>query len=399
LDILIYLVGFLWRSSDIATLNAIRLTSRAIDRLVEGQVVFAHNDVAFDNHRRLAKLCAVVLRRPAALLPLLLSVNIRYIHEHWHDYDEGRDVWTWHPCICTSLLADVLERSRSLERIHIVNAELVIAGDARLSKAISASPSLRHLEVCEGVGPRTRTMFRRMTAGVRELELYALDDDNWDVGTAPFMDYVRGLSASLEKLTISSGDQALAIGTGRPDLVWPKVHTIELECVYAVMPDLYHAFPNLRNLWIWNEDYFHPETFRVTSRAAGQCWPSLDDVRLSDTSLCALGLTSRIRRLRIAGRLEADARVLFVVEDLPVMQPVVLHLSMRMAPAERSVGNLAAPRRHERGVTSSMAGRLLQKLPRLKALRLRIDGQGFVQTIEAVDEYMARRYPDRLTFH
>jgi hypothetical protein len=358
---------------------------------VEGQVVFAHNDVAFDNHRRLAKLCAVVLRRPATLLPLLRSVDIRYIHEDWNEFDNEREVWVWHPCVCTSLLADVLERSRSLERINIVNAEQVIAGDARLSKAISASPSLRYMEICNDLGPRTLSMLRRTTAGVRELKLSVFNNDFWSEGTVPFVDYLRGLSTSLEKLTVSCGFQALIIGTGRSDLMWPKVHTIELEGVYPTMPDLCNAFPNLRNLCVWNEEYFQPETDRAASRAAGRCWQSLDDVRLCEMSLCALGLTSKIRRLKIPSQLDSDTQAVFVVEDLPAMQPVVLYLSMRMAPAQQYAGNPSVPRRYGSGVTSSMAGRLLEELPRLKALKLRVEGRGVIQTIEAVDEYLARR--------
>jgi hypothetical protein len=387
-DILVYLVGFLWQSSDIEMLNTIRLASRKINQLVEGQVVFAHNDVAFDTHRRLAKLCAVVLRRPAALLPFLRSVNIRYIHEDWNEFDDEREVWVWHPCICTSLLADVLERSRSLERINIMNAEQVIAGNARLSKAISASPVLRYLEIWNGIGPCTMAMLRRMTAGVCELELTALDNDLWSVGTVPFVGYIRGLSTSLEKLTMNSVNQALDIGTGRPDFVWPKVRTIELEGVHAVLPDLCHAFPNLRNLWLWNEVYVQPETDRAASRATGRCWPSLDDVNLSDTALCALGLTCRIRRLTIASQLESDALASFIVEDLPAMQPLVLRLSLHMAP---SLGLPATVlQTYKRGVISSVAGHLLQDLPRLKALKLRIDGQAATQTIEGVDKYIAR---------
>jgi hypothetical protein len=388
-DILLHLVGFLWQPSDIPTLNIIRLTTRAADQVVEKQVVYAHNHVLIDDHYRLAKLCAVVLRRPAALIPLLRSINIGRIHQKLHEWDEERDVWTPHPCICTSLLADVLEQSRALEHVEIANGELVFAGDARLRKALSKSLSLRQLRIHGDVGPHTRTMLRRMTSSVRELELNLYDNSDRDEDTAPFMVSLRGLSTSLEKLTLSWGRSPLAIDTSRPDLVWPRVHTVELHSVEAESTKLFHAFPNLRTLWFGEREfYFEPETTRAAARLAGRCWPSLDDARLSVADISALGLTCLIRRLTITSPLVSDAKASFIIADLPILQPVVLALSMRMVPAQRCVGEFGLRGNHARGLTPSVAGQILRDLPRLKTLKLSISGERHEQTIQSVDEYM-----------
>jgi hypothetical protein len=74
-------------------------------------------------------------------------------------------------------------------------------------------------------------MYRRMTADLRELEVHLDNDDVWGLGTTPFMASLRGLSASLEKLILIAGDEPLDIDTSRADLMWPRVHTVELKCL------------------------------------------------------------------------------------------------------------------------------------------------------------------------
>jgi hypothetical protein len=368
------------------TLNIIRLTSRAVDQLVAKQVVYAHNHVTIDDHRRLAKLCAVVLRRATTLSTLLKSISFGLIHQRLHDYDEELDTWTWHPCICTSLLADVLEQSRALEHVKTANAEFVFAGDARFRKALSESSSLRRLGITNCVGHCTTAMYRRMTADLRELEVHLDNDDVWGLGTTPFMASLRGLSASLEKLTLIAGDEPLDIDTSRAELMWPRVHTVELKCVWVSTPALFHAFPNLRNLWIEAFDFL----LAVIPAASVPCWSSLDDARLPTAALGRLNLTSRIRRLIIISTLGSDAEALLISGDLHSVQPMVLDLAIRMAPAQRGVEETEVSRNHACGVTSSVAGDVMKDLPRLKTLKLGISAEGLTQTIEAVDEYMAR---------
>jgi hypothetical protein len=395
-DLLVYSLGFLWHASDIGTLNSIRLTSRAVRGLVDKQVVFAHNFYYFEDHRRLAKLLALVLQKPSVHLPLLHTLRIQGVHSgDWHSWDNEVQLWTARSCVCASLLAKVLKHSHFLQHIDIWDIELTLMADKRLADAFSASSSLRKLVVRDGVGPQTVRMFRRMSPGVRELEVYPYDHDLWDMGPEALMVNLRGLSSSLETLVLHSGDHPLDVGITDADLVWPHVHSIKLECVWAEAPELVHAFPNLRNLWSNDEEYSVSGS-RTRSQSLGFCWARLDDVRMCISALCAAALTARVRRLEIVDGLSKTAHVLYFLEDLPAIRPTVLHLPLQMAWALPSASLTddedTADSDDEpsgRGIHASLAGRLLNALSGVRALKLSIIGEGTAQTLEAVDHYIA----------
>jgi hypothetical protein len=411
LDILANLIGFLLDASDMKTLNSIRLTSRTVCRLVEKQVIFAHNYYTFDDnddrdHRRFAKLLALVLQNPSAHLPLLHTLDIPGVNK-WHQID--RSV-TAHPCICVSLLVDVLQHSRSLQDISIWSSEPLLMADARIADALSASSSLRALSVHDGFGPQTMRMFRQMGPGLRELGLSPCDSDDWDMGQAPLMTAFRGLQSSLEKLELRYDRNPLDIGVNNAELVWPHVHSLELDSdVEASAPELAHAFPNLRNLRIAEEVEEEEDVTasRIRCRSMGLCWTYLDDVHMPISVLCAFALTARVRKLVVTGELEDKSYAQYLLEDLPAIRPASLTLRLLMASdrsddetmddeAAAGLGN-QVPVGRGRGIEVSLAGSVLNALSRVKVLVLTISGKSAKQTLQADDQYVVSFFSQNLT--
>jgi hypothetical protein len=400
LDILAYVLGFLWKMSDMRTLNSIRLTSRLVSGLVEKQVVYAHNDYNFDggddrDHRRFAKVLALVLQNPSAHFPLFHTLFIPGIHI-WHQDSEG-ELWSARPCICVSLLVNVLQNSRFLRSIGIYRCEMLLMADSRLADALAASSSLRALDVVDGFGPRTMHMFRQLGPGVRELRLVPGDSGDWEMRQTPLMTAFRGLRTSLEKPHLFYDSYALDIGVHNTELIWPHVHSLELASdMWASAPELAHAFPNLRHLEVTEEDE-DVAASRARNQSMGPRWTSMDDVRLPLSTLCASALSCRMRRLAITSPLEDISHAQFLIEDLPVIQPETFILSLLMAsdrPEAENVDDEAAMNLNNQapfgrgGIEMSLAGRVLNALSGIRVLVLTVSGQGTRQALQADDHYI-----------
>jgi hypothetical protein len=396
IDILLYTTGFLWSSNDLGTLNSIRQTSWTVYRSVEKQVVYAHNDHEFHDHTRLQKLCALLMRSPSGNLPLLHTLNLSSCYTGF-PWDKEQERYCACPCGCSSRLLQVVQESRALRTIIFAEAEWFFQAEPEFKTAVARSPSLGKLVMQDGVGPATFEMFQMMQPGVKELDISFLDHDSWESDMedveVSFLESIRGLSSSLNTLTVASGDRPLSVSLTEPELVWPNMHTLEIHALRPEWPELFKAFPNLRNL-----TQRHVEHSRSTSQRSRQrsqrhselCWPGLDSVDLCIDSLWTVGLVCPVRRLKV-GALSSDDHAEMLLDDLACLLPVVLELWIGIRRETRN------GRSEEMSI--SWATRILQSLPRVKTLQLHV-GCPPELTPEFVDNYMVwLRYLMCQSFH
>jgi hypothetical protein len=383
-DILLYTTGFLWRSTDLGTLNSIRQTSWTVYRSLEKQVVYAHNDHQFRDHTRLQKLCALLMRSPSQNLPILHTLNLSSCYTGF-PWDKEQERYCACACGCSSRLLQVVQESRTLRTIIFAEAEWFFLAEPEFKTAVARSPSLRKLVMQDGVGPATFEMFQMMQPGVKELDISFLDYDCWESDMedveVSFLESIRGLSSSLNTLTVASGDRSLSVSLTDPELVWPNMHTLEIHALRPEWPELFKAFPNLRNL-----TQSHVEHSRSTSRRSRErsqrhselCWPSLDSVDLCIDSLWTIGLVCPVRRLNV-GVLSSDEHAEMLLDDLACLIPVVLEVWIGIRRETRN----GRPKE----ISIGWATRILQSLPRVKTLELHV-GCPPELTPEIVDNYM-----------
>jgi hypothetical protein len=365
----------------IPTLNAIRQTCRAAYRLVEKPLIVAHNYHTFRDHRRLARVCYLVLRRPLELLPVIHTLRIGNLRT-----EHGAQL----PCICTKLLAKVISESGALTTITLEDAEDVQDADGSVGLALASSSSLRALHVQDGVGPALMSTFRQMgtACGLRKLDvdLYSYSRGELELDVEPLLPALMGLRATLGELVITSGDDPLAIDIDEGDgMVWPAVHTIRFTNVWAETPELVKAFPNLRHLEQGDDHIGDIDEIRERSHDIAMCWPDLDTVALGSDFLWAAGLACSVRRL-FCGFIVSQKAVRMLLEDLPTLKPVVLDIALDMPmPSAPGWSNISL-----RDVTAVAAAPMWLNLPRTETLYVHIRGWAASLTIEAIDEYLVR---------
>jgi hypothetical protein len=110
------------------------------------------------------------------------------------------------------------------------------------------------------------------------------------------------------------------------------MHTLHLEILPIEILDLVKAFPNLRRLYQTNSPHFSDDVaqrYRNRNRAKGICWRNLDTVALDSRFLWAAGLTCPVRALYV-GRVCSSKHATWLLQDLPVLRPVVLELGLVM---------------------------------------------------------------------
>jgi hypothetical protein len=392
-DILLNVAESMGGISDLPLLNTIRQTCRSANRMVERQVISIHNYHLFQNHRRLARLCLAVLRRPHELLPMLHTLRIgifpdSHAGELVRDGNGDEHDTTSRRCICADLLAALVSQSHTLTTLVMIHAESFFNMQPLLGSRLATSVSLRELELQGGVGTRTMAMLAQMRA-LRKLEvnLYDWDDLEFD---EVFLPSLLGVRSSLEELFIDGNDtRVLGISHDGDDrMVWPRLHTLHLAGMYVETPELVKAFPNLRDLTQGDEAFGGMEAQRQRSHDLAMCWRNLDTLALTAQCLWGAGLTRAVRRLRCLF-LENDHDVCMLVEDLPVLKPVVFQLELDIPPAVISQGDRFSPVA-EPPPSASVATRIWQSLPRTKTLGVTFVGHAESLTIEAIDEYVVR---------
>jgi hypothetical protein len=376
-DVLLHIVGSTDHWVSIPTLNAVRQTCRAAYRLVEKPLILAHNYHTFYDHRRLARVCYLILRRPLELLPLIHTLSIDNLRP-----EHGAGI----PCLCAKLLAKFISESGALTTISLQDAENVLEADSGVGLALASSSSLRELHVRDGVGLTLMATFRQMGAacGLRKLDINLYSHPGGELDVEPLLPALMGLRATLEELVISASDDPLAIDIDEDDgMVWPAVHTIRFTNVWAETPELVKAFPNLRHLDQGDDHIGEIDEIRERSHDVAMCWPDLDTVALGSEFLWAAGLACSVRRLS-CGFIVSQKDVHMLLEDLLILKPVVLDISLDMPPAP-GLSNTSS-----RDVTAVAAALIWLNLPRTKTLYVRIRGWATSLTIEAIDEYLVR---------
>jgi hypothetical protein len=375
IDILFYVID---QILDFRSLNTIRQTCKAVQFRVDRQLVIAHNSFAFDAPFRLAKLLNVVLRRPEGHIPVLYQLHITFSLLEW-DAD--------HTAII-SCLARVLERSTSLVKITLRHAKSMLLVEPRLVVALARIPSLRELVVEGGFDHRVYTMLSLLQPGLRKLFVHRWEHQirSHSRPRGHFLRSLLGLRSTLEELKITSGQNPLAISNdGEQPMVWPKVsasttarrwtdvlqmHTLHLENLPVEIPDLAKAFPNLRRLYHKDSQLFDDDDaqrYCLRNRKLGICWRTLDTVALNSRFLWATGLTCPVRALYV-GRVCFSKHAKWLLQDLPVLRPVVLELGLVM-PAVLESGS--GSRLCWGWIEQTLAVRILESLPRVKALKWR----------------------------
>jgi hypothetical protein len=337
-----------------------------------------HNYHTFYDHRRLARVCHLILRRPLELLPLIHTLSIDNLRP-----EHGAGI----PCLCAKLLAKVISESGALTTIRLQDAENVLEADRGVGLALASSSSLRELHVQDGVGPTLMATFRQMgpACGLRKLDINLYSHPGGELEVEPLLPALMGLRATLEELVISSGgDDPLTIDIDEDDgMVWPAVHTIRFTNVWAETPELVKAFPNLRHLDQGDDQVWEIDEVRERSHDVAMCWPDLDTVALDSDFLWAAGLACPVRRLSY-GFIDSQRDVRMLLEDLLILRPVVLDIALDI-PSTPGRSNTFL-----RDVTAVAAAPIWLNLPRTKTLYVHIRGWATTLTIEAIDEYMVR---------
>jgi hypothetical protein len=371
MDILYQVIATMTHCSQIPQLICILRTCRAVRGPVERQLVHAFNGYPFTSHRQLAQFCLLLLRHPQKLLPLMHTLDIS-------DTLHGR-VEPSYRCICLELLAKVFAQSTTLANVSLHDGEDLLSGDKRLRHALARSTSLKSLSIFNCVGPFTRSMFKAMRPGLRQLEVDLMEHlgrDDYD--RAPLLSVLKGIRSSLEELSVTAGDDRLSIDMEDPDAVWPMVHTLTTSCIWQDTPELTKAFPNLRRLSQGPDYCGEPEETRQYCLNEGLCWPTLDTVHLDTQFLYAAGLTCPAREL-FGSIKTCEADVNYLLADLPTLSPVVLHIEFRI-PAFTGTP--------DSGVSTSVLARIWPLLSRTKTLEITLGGSAANSTIEHIDSYM-----------
>jgi hypothetical protein len=274
------------------------------------------------------------------------------------------------------------------------DAESVLDADRGLGLALASSSSLRALHVQDGVGPVLMATFGQMGAAcsLRKLTIAACSPDGNAI-EPPLLPALMGLRATLEELVIWSVDDPIEIDINKDDgMIWSAVHTIKLASDWEQTPELVKTFPNLRHLFQKEDHLGFVDEARERSHALAMCWPSLDTVALESRALWAAGLNCPVRKL-IIGYIISRKAIRMLLEDLPVLRPVVLDLALDM-PSALYLGDQPKPYPIDgerlRDVTAVDVAPIWLNLPRTKTLRVHIRGWADSLTFEEVDEYMVR---------